>query len=161
MQRFTFLGFYILHHPHYNKSENRNIMGWLQLIVQKLIQPFFHHLPGQHLSWTSSLSSDSNLETTGWCRQRPAEMGVGNWTAIMTDTEGGPPDLLKVIRCGCKGPCGNSYSCRNAGLNCASTCKECHGITCINAPVIVTKVEEVEYERNFLGKFWLVQCNIW
>ena len=73
------------------------------------------------------------------------------YTPIMTDIEAGPPDLLKVIHWGCKGPCGNSCSCRKAGLNCASTYKECHGITCNNAPVIEPKVEEDEYERNFLG----------
>ena len=88
---------------------------------------------------------------------------VGGWgwvienkmyTPIMTDIEAGPPDLLKVIRCGCKGPCGNSCSCRKAGLNCASTCKECHGITCTDAPVTEPEVEEDEHERNFLDIFY-------
>ena len=75
------------------------------------------------------------------------------YTPIMTDIEAGPTDLLKVIRFSCKGTCGNSCSCRKAGLNCASICKECHGITCINAPVIKPEVEEDEYERNFLEIF--------
>ena len=71
----------------------------------------------------------------------------------MTDIEAGTTDLLKVIRFSCKGTCGNSCSCIKAGLNCASTCKECHGITCINVPVIKPEVEEDEYERNFLEIF--------
>ena len=71
----------------------------------------------------------------------------------MTDIEACPPDLLKVIRSGCKGPCRKSYSCRKAVLNRASTCKECHGITSTNAPVIEPKVEENEYERNFQDIF--------
>ena len=73
------------------------------------------------------------------------------YTPIMTDTEAGPPDLLKVIRCGCgcKGPCGNSCSCRKAGLNCTSTCKECQ----CHAPVTEPEVEENEYERNLLDVF--------
>ena len=75
------------------------------------------------------------------------------YTPIMSDIEAGLPDLLKVIRCGSKGPCGNSCSCRKAGSNCASTCKECHGITCTGAPVIDPEVEEDEDERNVLDIF--------
>ena len=78
------------------------------------------------------------------------------YTPIMTDIEAGPPDVLKVIRCSCKGTCQNSCSCRKAGLNCASTCKECHGITCTNAPVIEPEVEKDEYETNILGIFDLI-----
>ena len=76
------------------------------------------------------------------------------YTPVMTNIKAGPPDLLKVIRCGFKGPCGKSCSCRKASLNCASTCKESHGITCTNAPVIEPEVEKDEYERNFLDIFY-------
>ena len=76
------------------------------------------------------------------------------YTPVMTNIKAGPPDLLKVIRCGFMGPCGKSCSCRKASLNCASTCKGSHGITCTNAPVIEPKVEEDEYERNFLDIFY-------
>ena len=54
----------------------------------------------------------------------------------MTDIEAGPPELLRIVRCGCKGHCGAKCSCRKAGLQCSSTCKECRGLTCSNAPVI-------------------------
>ena len=77
-------------------------------------------------------------------------------TPIMTDIEAGPPDPLKVIRCGCKGPCRNRCSCRKDGLNCASTCKECHGITCTNAPVIEPEVEEDDYEHFWTYLFSLM-----
>ena len=75
------------------------------------------------------------------------------YTPIMNDIEACPPDLLKVIHCSCKRPCRNSCSSRMASLNCASTCKECHGITCTNAPVTEPEVEEDEYERKFLEIF--------
>ena len=68
---------------------------------------------------------------------------------IMNDNEAGPPDLLKGVHCCFKGLCGKSCSCRKAGWNCASTCKECHGISCTNATVIEPKVDDDEYERNF------------
>ena len=70
------------------------------------------------------------------------------YTPIMTDTEASLPDLLKVICCGFKGPRGKSCSCRKAGLDCAFTYKQFHGITCTNASVI-----EDECERNFLDIF--------
>ena len=125
-------------------------MIWLQLIVQKLIQPFFHHLPGRILSWASSLSLDSNLKTMNDVEKELLRWGwvIENktFTPIMIDNEAGPPDPLKVVCCSCKGPCGNSCSCRNAGLNCASICKGCH---CTNAPVNEPEVEEDKHGRNF------------
>ena len=52
---------------------------------------------------------------------------------IMTDKEVGAEDLLKVIRCGCKGSCdSNRCTCRKAGLCCTLSCKECHGSLCNN-----------------------------
>ena len=65
----------------------------------------------------------------------------------MTDIEAGPPDLLKVIRCGCKGPCRNSCSCRKTGLNCAFTCKECHGITYTNAQSLSPKLRKMNMKE--------------
>ena len=72
---------------------------------------------------------------------------------IMTDNEVGPPDLLKIVCYGCKEPWVKSCSCRKAGLNCASTCKECHCITSTNATVIEPEVDDNEYKRNFLEVF--------
>ena len=80
-------------------------------------------------------------------------MKNGKFNPIMTDIEAGPPDILKIIRCGCKGPCGTSCSCRKAGLKCASSCKECNGIICTNAPVIDTEAERDDEDRHFLDIF--------
>ena len=43
---------------------------------------------------------------------------------LMTaDNEAGPPDLLKIVRCGCKGPRGKSYFCRKTRLKVTSATK--------------------------------------
>ena len=76
------------------------------------------------------------------------------YTPIMTDVEAGLPELLKVIRCGRKGPCRNNCSCRKAGLKCTSSCKKCHGITCTNyASVIEHDLQQEVFDRNFLDVF--------
>ena len=73
----------------------------------------------------------------------------------MTDIEAGPPELLRIVRCGCKGSCSAKCSCRQAGLKCSSVYKECHGLTCSNAPVIEPDTDECDYERSFLDVFEL------
>ena len=76
-----------------------------------------------------------------------------NYTAIMTNIEAGPPLLLRIVWCGCKGPCGAKCSCRKSGLKCSSTCKEYHGLMCSSAPVIEPESDECDYQRNFLDAF--------
>ena len=73
----------------------------------------------------------------------------------MIDIEAGPPELLSVVRCGCKELCGAKCSCRKAGLKCSLTCKECHGLACSNAPVIEPESDESDYQRSFLDVFEL------
>ena len=73
----------------------------------------------------------------------------------MTDIEAGHPELLRIVRCGCKGPCGAKCICRRAVLKCSSTCKECHGLTCSNAPVIKPESDECDYQGSFLDAFEL------
>ena len=78
------------------------------------------------------------------------------FTPIMTDIGAGPPDPLKVVRWGCQGSCRNSCFCRKAGLNCACSCKECHGFSCINTLVNEPEVEEDEHARNVFDIFDLL-----
>ena len=80
-------------------------------------------------------------------------MKNGKFSPIMTDIEPGPSDILKIICCGCKGPCGLSCSCRKAGLKCTSSCKECHGLTCTNAPIVEEEDDDEGEDRNFLDIF--------
>ena len=83
-------------------------------------------------------------------------MKNGNFSPIMTDIEAGPPDILKIVRCGCRGMCGKRCSCRKSGLACTSSCKECHGITCTNGQDIEPEPEGLDNEdceRNFLDIF--------
>ena len=79
------------------------------------------------------------------------EIKNDKFAPIMTDVEAGPPDILKVIRCGCKESCSNSCSCRKAGLKCAASCKECHGITCKNVEVIEPELDNED--RHLLDAF--------
>ena len=52
---------------------------------------------------------------------------------IYTNKPLAPDDLLKIIRCGCKGDCNtNRCVCRKNGLACSDICKECRGLTCSN-----------------------------
>ena len=79
----------------------------------------------------------------------------------MTDIEAGPTDLLKVIRCGCKGMCDNcKCKCRKTGLQCTYLCKECHSTSCTNTDVKTNDTDEDLYlnynddeDRNFMDIF--------
>ena len=71
----------------------------------------------------------------------------------MTDAEADPSELLKIIRCGSNDSCGAKYYCRKAGLKCTSACKECHGITCTNAPDIEPEENQINLQRSFLDAF--------
>ena len=73
----------------------------------------------------------------------------------MTDIEAGPPELRRIVRCGCKGPCGAKCGCRKAGLKCSLIYNECHGLTCSSAPVIEPESDECAYKRSFLDAFEL------
>ena len=110
---------------------------------------YYHGLRVYHQIqvWIKLSEKDINPMNWGW------EMENGKFSPIMTDNEAGPPDILKVIRCGCEGTCGKRCSCRKAGLKCTSLCKECNGIICTNAPVIDTEQERDEEDRNFLDIF--------
>ena len=59
------------------------------------------------------------------------------------------------MRCGCKGLCGAKCTCRKAGLKYNSACKECHGLTYSNKPVIEPGSDESDYQWSFLDTFKL------
>ena len=92
-------------------------MEWLQLIVQKLTQLSFHRPPRavfyhglrvyyQFQVWKQLSDVDKDPIKWGWVIKNKM------LRPIMTDNEAGPPDLLQIVRCGRKGPCGKSYSWR-------------------------------------------------
>ena len=114
-------------------------------------EAFFHGLRVYHqlLVWKGLKDTDINPLRWGW------QISNEHFIAIATDEAAGPPDLLKLIRCGCKVQCGNNCSCRKAGLKCTSSCRECQGTTCKNLPIITPEPEtdDVEYERNFMDAF--------
>ena len=112
---------------------------------------FFHGLRVHHriVVWKDLSEVYKEPLRWGW------KIENSNYTPIMTDTEAGPPELLRIVRCGCKGPCCSKCSCRKAGLNCSSTCKECHGLACSKAPVIEPESDERDYQWSFLDAFQL------
>ena len=54
----------------------------------------------------------------------------------MTDIEAGPPELVRIVRLGDKGPCGAKCGCRKA-------------------PVLKPDLGKNDYQRNFLDVFKL------
>ena len=90
---------------------------------------FYHGLRVYHQVkvWRDLKDSDYMPLDWGWKKDGQSFM------PIMTDKEVGAEDLLKVIRCGCKGSCdSNRCTCRKVGLCCTSSCKESHGSLCDN-----------------------------
>ena len=56
---------------------------------------------------------------------------------VYTDKPPAPDELLKIIRCGCKGDCStNICSYMKNGLKCSDVCKECRGLDCSNSTKI-------------------------
>ena len=76
------------------------------------------------------LFSNGNLNPTDWGWKNVNE----KLSPIHTDLSPAPADVLRVIRCGCKGDCSSiKCSCKSHGLDCSSACKECKGTSCLNA----------------------------
>ena len=70
-----------------------------------------------------------NMDPLGWgfLIQKGRMMPV-----TMTEAPA-PPNLLKVVRCGCKTGCKTmACSCRKHGLTCSDSCRECRGVSRIN-----------------------------
>ena len=119
---------------------------------------YFHGLRVYHQVkvWRELRDTDDMPLNWGW------QLVGESMTPIMTDEEAGPPDLLKVIRCGCKGRCEtNRCTCCKAGLKCTSFCKECHGTSCTNTELdnITDSEDNVNLiyddfeDRNFMDIF--------
>ena len=70
---------------------------------------YFHGLRVHHLInvWRKLGDTDIDPLRWGW------EMKNGNFSLIMTDIEAGPPDILRIVRCGCRGMCGKEVVVEN------------------------------------------------
>ena len=108
---------------------------------------YFHGLRVYHQVkvWRDLRDSDFMPLNWGW------QINGDFMTPIMTDEEAGPADLLKIIRCGCKGTCdSNRCTCRKSGLKGTSLCKECHGTSCTNIEIDNTSDDNVLiYDSDF------------
>lgn len=73
----------------------------------------------------------------------------GRFVPITTDFPAAPADLLKVIRCSCKGSCATKRcSCRKHGLQCSSSCKGCCGVSCSNSPAPDPSLDKEGIDAN-------------
>ena len=99
--------------------------------------------------WRQLRDDDIDLLSWRW------KISNGKYSPIMTDIEAGPSNILKVIRCGCKGSCNSRCSCRKAGLKCAFSYKECHGVTCskVIEDLDLIQREDDGLERNIFDIF--------
>ena len=93
---------------------------------------YFHGLRVYHQMkvWINLSKVDLTPTDWGW------EIKDGKMVPIKTDMPPAPESLLKIIRCACKKECSTRCSCKRAGLKCAASCRECHGLNCQNTPVI-------------------------
>ena len=113
---------------------------------------FHHGLRVYHQITVWRTLSDSDIEPLKW----GWKVTDDHFVPIATDKEAGPQDLLKIIRCGCRENCDKRCSCRKAGLECSSYCKECRGVSCTNARDYESDESEnelVDDERHFLDAF--------
>lgn len=124
-------------------------------LLPTLPRAAFYHSLYHGLSWVYH-------EVVVWKDQNEADKDPLHWRwklssnkygPIMMNTEAGPSELLKIIRCGCKGSCGEKCFCKKPELKCRSTCKECHGVTCTNVPYIVPEENQINFQRSLLDAF--------
>lgn len=67
-----------------------------------------------------------NAENFGWSKNQ-------KYKPKTTDLDAAPPELLKTIRCQCKGSCDNRRcSCLKNNVKCSAACGVCHGTDCLN-----------------------------
>lgn len=53
-----------------------------------------------------------------------------------------PDDLLHLLSCNCKTPCGPYCRCRKSGFKCSVMCTNCNGLSCLNSTTIHEETEE-------------------
>ena len=66
---------------------------------------------------------------------------------VETTLPAAPPEVLKLISCGCKKACGPRCGCRKAGLPCSS----CHGTSCLNVRIESDNEEDYDSDELFLN----------
>ena len=113
---------------------------------------FFHGLRVyyQLKVWRDLRDTDFNPLDWRWKLQDQS------FVPIMMAEEAGPPHILKIIRCGCNEVCNKRCSCRKSGLQCTSTCKQCHIISCTNTTAEfddANDIDKFDEDKNFLDAF--------
>ena len=84
----------------------------------------------QVVIWSCLDDCDIDPTCWGW------KMESYRLVPIQIDGEIAPENVLKVVRCNCRGDCSSALcSCRKHGLHCVSACGKCHGADCSNIRV--------------------------
>ncbi|KAE8746250.1 hypothetical protein FOCC_FOCC007122, partial [Frankliniella occidentalis] len=85
---------------------------------------FFYRVYFQVQAWWGQ-----DLDPTAWGFKRVS----GYLRAVWSTQEVAPPELLKLIACGCRGMCDTQRcECLKSGLRCSSICGFCQGHSCAN-----------------------------
>ena len=93
---------------------------------------FFHGVRVHHQIVVWKDLSDVNKEPLRW----GWKIQNSSYFPIMTDIKTEPPQLLRIVRLGGKGPCGAKYGCRKA-------------------PAIKPESDQNDYQRSFSDAFKL------
>ena len=110
------------------------------LLPPSLRATYYHDLQVYHQMNVWGKISDNDIDPLSW----GWKISNGKFSPIMTDIKAGPPNILKIIRCGWKGSCSSKYTCRKAGLKCAFSCKTCQGVTCGN----IKEDRDIKHEED-------------
>ena len=145
----------------YRKSGNRSTRKWSNRshVYPALLSPspraaYHHSLRVYHQLKVWRTLSNSDLKPLSWGWQKKNDM----FSPVMTNIAAAPENVLKIIRCSCKGSCNRRCSSRKAGLTCTSSCKKCCGMTCTNTTVVFDDELGEGEERHFMDAFawfWL------
>ena len=76
------------------------------------------------------IGTAKDAEEWGW------ELKDGILKPVMTDQSPAPPEILSMVKCGCKGDCTSTRcTCRKYELECSVACTECKGSACANSQI--------------------------
>ena len=84
------------------------------------------------------LGNPAKLEAIKWGWQ----LCDGMINPVFNDREPAPPQILRMISCGCKTGCGKKCMCRKSGLQCTEMCSNCIGSNCMNASPVDDNEDE-------------------
>jgi hypothetical protein len=106
---------------------------------------YYHvqHCHHQAVTWKHLSTNIIDPLKWGW------KIVDSQYEPIMTDLQSAPEDMLKVVKCKCKGS-GKSASCtcRKNGIKCLSACQYCRGVLCCNSQPKQPDIETIAHDTE-------------